>query len=227
MHEHEKIEKAVLSWDPACYHDRSGLVLLQKKNMIRSFDNDTGFSEKPCITQSWYEVVDIQVLKGDYLQQSDKVVEIWAKFQRWYRERGLPLHLLIDAAGVGVSVKMTLRNRAELAGLSIPVKGYTFVSSIMPSKTSHSILRLDKPSVYEFAYRIAANGQLKIHTGLPLARELKREMENLNVVQSPSGRPLINAPAGEWDDLCTATVAALAFMDLRGGVRAIDRIPGL
>jgi hypothetical protein len=227
VYEYEKLERVVLSWDPAAYHDRSGLILLQKKNMVRDFKNNTGFNERPCIATTWYEVVHIEVLKGDYLQQSDQVVARFAQFARWYKERKIYLDLLIDVAGVGVSVKMTLRNRAELAGIMIPIKPYSFVSSIQPSSHSHSILRLDKPSVYEFAYRIAANGQLKIHTGLPLAKELKREMENLNVVSSPSGRPLINAPQGEFDDLTTSVVSALAYMDMKGGVYAIDRIPGL
>ena len=218
-----QIDKAVLSWDPACYHDRSGLILLQRKHQVM----DADFGSRKFITQTWYEVVHIETLKGDYLQQSDTLIERWKQFNNWYKKYGITLNLLIDAAGVGVSVRMTLRDRADLAGVSIPIKAYSFVAGMQPVKISHSIMRFDKPSVYEFAYRIAANGQLKIHNQLPMAKELKREMENLNVVQSASGRPIINAPNGEYDDLCTALVSALAFMDLRGGIHVYDRIPGL
>jgi hypothetical protein len=210
--ENEVIDRAVLSWDPAFYHDRSGLILLQKKDLIRSFE----FHEPAVKVRSWFEVRHIEVIKGDYLRQSDAVVARWMQFNRWYKERHVPLTLIIDVAGVGTSVRMTLKDRAEMSGVHIPVRPYSFVASISPTSSSHGVLRMDKPSVYELAYRLAANGQLKIDKNLPLAKELKIEMENLQVVQSPSGRPLINAASGSYDDLTTAVVAALGFCDLRG-----------
>jgi hypothetical protein len=214
MIENEVITAAVLSWDPAFYHDRSGLILLQKKNLIKDFE----FSNIPKeIARTWFEVTHIESLKGDYIQQADQVIQRWLNFNRWYQDRHVPLTMLIDVAGVGTSVKMTLQHRATAAGASLHIRPYSFVSSISPTGSSHGVLRLDKPSVYELAYRLAANGQLKIDKDLPLSKELKREMENLTVVSSASGRPLINAAQGNFDDLTTATVAALAYLDMKGG----------
>jgi hypothetical protein len=217
MKESEVIVSAVLSWDPAFYHDRSALVLVQKKNLVHSFD----FNDPPEIARTWFEVTHIESLRGDYIQQADQVVQRWMTFNRWYKERHVTLTTLIDVAGVGTSVRMTLQHRATAAGASLHVYPYSFVSSINPTGSSHGVLRLDKPSVYELAYRLAANGQLKIDKDLPLSKELKKEMENLSVVSSPSGRPLINAAPGGFDDLTTATVAALAYMDLKGEVRIL------
>lgn len=218
MQETEHIERAVLSWDPAFYHDRSALVLLQKKSLVQSFE----FDEPSQIAKTWFEVRHIESLKGDYIHQSDQVVSRWTRFNKWYSQRHIPTICLIDVAGVGTSVKMTLRDRASMAGASMTIRPYSFVASIAPTGSSHGVMRLDKSSVYELAYRCAANGQLQIDKNLPLAKELKAEMENLQVVQSASGRPLINAASGSYDDLVTAVVAALAYCDLRGTVKPIS-----
>lgn len=221
MKEYETIASAVLSWDPAFYHDRSALVLVQRKDLIQTFE----FGESSTTARSWFEVTHIESLKGDYIKQADQVVSRYTGFMRWYKERDVPLTTIIDSAGVGTSVRMTLRDRAETAGVHINMKPYSFVASLIPSATSNSILRMDKASVYELAYRIAANGQLMIDKDLPLAKELKREMENLTVVSSAAGRPLINAAQGNYDDLTTATVAALAFLDFKkASPRVLPRI---
>jgi hypothetical protein len=211
MNEYEKISSAVLSWDPAFYHDRSALVLVQRKDLIQEFE----FNEPSTISRSWFGVTHIESLKGDYIKQADQVVSRYAGFVRWYKEREVPLTTIIDSAGVGTSVRMTLMDRAQTAGIHINMKPYSFVASLIPSATTNRILRMDKASVYELAYRIAANGQLMIDKDLPLAKELKKEMENLTVVSSAAGRPLINAAQGNYDDLTTATVAALAFLDFK------------
>jgi hypothetical protein len=217
----EMIERAVLSWDPAFFNDRSAMVLLQKKNLVREYE----FGEMPVILRSWYEVHAIEVLRGDYLEQSDQLIREWINFNAWYHKKGVPLTILVDAGGVGASVIMTLRNRAELVGVSPLIKKYSFVASISPQTISHATIRFDKVSTYEFSYRLMANKQLLIKDDLPLAKELKIEMENLSVTQSASGRPLINAPSGSMDDLITATVAGLAYFDLKGRVpRAIPNI---
>ena len=217
MKETEVISAAVLSWDPAFYHDRSALVLVQKKDLVREYE----FKEPSSVVKTWFEVRHIESLKGDYIKQADQVVGRYIGFERWYKERHVPLTTIIDVAGVGTSVRMTLMDRAQTAGIRISVRPYSFVASLAPNATSKSILRMDKASVYELAYRIAANGQLLIDKDLPLSKELKRELENLTVVPSMSGRPLINAAQGNFDDLTTATVSALAFLDFH---RAMPRI---
>jgi protein-arginine kinase len=79
MKESEVIISAVLSCDPAFYHDRSALVLEQKKNLVRSFE----FNDHPEIACSRFEVTHIESLKGDYIQQADQVVQRWMTFNRW------------------------------------------------------------------------------------------------------------------------------------------------
>ena len=220
MIETDRIVRACLSWDPAFAHDRSALVLIQKKETVRDFE----FGELPITVRKWYEVRDISVLKGDYLRQSDEVISRWIKTNGWYRQHRVPVSILVDAAGVGISVVQTLRSRALLAEVTPSIRAYSFVASNTPMGYSHNTLRLDKISVYEHAYSAMATGQLKIDSKIPLAKELRQELENLQVTNSQSGRPLINAASGSYDDLVTATVAGLAYLDLKGEMRAIPSI---
>jgi hypothetical protein len=170
----------------------------------------------------------IEALHGDYIQQADQVLARFQQFGPWYKNREQNLEILVDVAGVGTSVKMTLQDRARTHGINVRIRPYSFVASIAPFETKDSVMRMDKSSTYELAYRVAATGLLRIDSELPMASALKIEMENLGVVASPSGRPLINATQGNHDDLTTAVVAAIAYLNHRRPTPIImRRIPGL